>query len=271
MPTRRIALALASLLLLAGCSAAPASAPNSAGSTPTPAAGAVVVYAPGALAAQTKLLAASYQSAGGQVSFEVGHTPMQREQLAKGAAPDVWIAANPKDVQSAADAGLVDKAAVKQLGRTKLVVITAPGNPGKVTTLADLGKPGVRVLLGADSLPIGTATDATVGKIDATQPGFKAAINANVASRELGVQPIVNKVTLGEADAGIVFVTDLPVDRKGVGTIDVPDGVNTVVSLVIAPVTAGKNKAGAARFIEFLTAGPGKQQLTTAGYLPPAA
>lgn len=268
MLTRRIALTLAALLPLAGCAAPATPSPSAAA---TLAAQSVVVYAPGALSAHTKKLTEAYQAAGGEVTFEVGHTPMQREQLAKGAAPDVWIAANPKDMSAAADAGLVDKAGVKQLGRTKLVVITAPGNPGKVASLADLAKPGLKVLLGADSLPIGTATDATLAKVDATQAGFKAKVTANVASRELGVQPIVNKVMLGEAGAGIVFVTDLPVERKGVETVAVPDDVNTIVSLVIAPVTAGKNKAGAVQFIEFLTAGAGKQLLTTAGYLAPSA
>ncbi len=265
MISRRGLLALASLAPLAACTAAPAA-------SPTPTAAPVVVYAPGALAAQTKALAAAYQAAGkGTVTFEVGHTPVQREQLAQGATPDVWIAASPTDLQVTAEKGLVDAAAIRQVGRTKLVVILAPNNPGKVGTLADLARPGVKLLVGAETLPIWAATDKALTKLDAAQGvGFRAGVLANIVSREMGVQPIVTKVGKGEADAGLVFVTDVPADRNGLTTLDIPDAVNQTLPLAVAPVTAGKNKAGATAFIEFLLSGAGRDVLTKAGYLPPA-
>lgn len=276
MLSRRHLLPALALVPLAACSsptpAAPApgapaaSAASSAGGTP------VIVYAPGALAAHTKALAAGYAAAGlGTVSFEVGHTPVQREQLAKGATPDVWIAANPADMKTTAEKGLVKADAVVPLATTKLVVVVAPNNPGKVAALTDLAKPGTKVLLAAETLPIWMTTAKTFEKVEARQPGFTAAVVANTVSRELGVQPIVQKVQLGEADAGIVFVTDVPADRKGLTTVEVPDADNTMLSLEVAPVTAGKNAAGAASFIEFVTKGAGKEILTKAGYLPPKA
>lgn len=275
MFSRRSLLAAAALLPLAACSATPAASPAgspAAGPASTAATAPVVVFSPGALAAHTKALTAAYQKAGGTVSFEVGHTPMQREQLAKGASPDVWISANPADMKSAAEAGLVDAAGVKQLGRTKLIVVIAPGNPGKISSFADLGEPGKKLLLGAMSIPIGTATDKMLTKAEAaTGAGFKGKVEANIVSRELGVMPIVNKVTLGEADAGIVFITDVPADRKGVTTLDIPDDANMMLALSIAPVTAGTNKAGAQEFIDYVTKGAGKDLLAEAGYLPPAA
>ena len=278
MITRRSLFALAAALVpLSGCAAtaspAPAASATAASATATAAASEpVVVFVPGALAAQTKALAAAYASAGGGVSFEVGHTPVQREQLAKGATPDVWIAANPADMTAAAEAGLVTASGVRQLARTRLVVVVAPGNPAGVTSFGDLGRPGLKLLLGAATIPIGGATDRTLAKAEGTQgAGFKARVEANVVSRELGVQPIVNKVTLGEADAGIVFVTDLPADAQGVTTLAIPDADNTEVPLSIAPVTAGVHPAGAAHFIEFMTTGRGRQLLADAGYLPPAA
>lgn len=87
---------------------------------------------------------------------------------------------------------------------------------------------------------------------------------------QVGVQPIVTKVGKGEADAGLVFVTDVPADRNGLTTLDIPDAVNQTLPLAVAPVTAGKNKAGATAFIEFLLSGAGRDVLTKAGYLPPA-
>lgn len=279
MWSRRRLLSALAVLPLAGCaSSAPAApaAPSASGGPGAPgapsAAGApVVVYAPGALAAHTKAIAAAYAAAGlGTVSFEVGHTPVQREQLAKGAAPDVWIAASPADMQAAADKGLVAADAVAPLAVTRLVVVVAPGNPGKVTTLADLARPGVKVLLAVETLPIWATTKKTFDRVEAATPGFTAAVLANTVSRELGVSAIVQKVQLGEADAGVVFVTDVGAGAT-VTTVPVPDDVNTTLALSVAPVTAGKNRVGAASFIDFMTRGPGKGVLTQAGYLPPQA
>ncbi len=277
MVTRRSLLSLLAVLPLAGCAApAPAAsgapaAPGGASAAPSAAGTPVVVYAPGALAAHTKALAAAYAAAGlGTVSFEVGHTPVQREQLAQGAAPDVWIAASPADMKTAADKGLVKADAVAQLAVTQLTVVTAPKNPGQVAALTDLAKPGVKVLLAVETLPIWTTTKKTFDKVEATRPGFTAAVLANTVSREMGVQAIVQKVQLGEADAGVVFVTDVPAGSP-VGTVAVPAEVNTTLALSLAPVTAGKNPAGATSFAAFMTTGPGKDVLTRAGYLPPQA
>ena len=277
MLSRRRLVAALALIPLAACAtpaATPAvTTPPATASAAATATGEVVVYVPGAMAAQTKPLAAAYAEAGlGTVSFEVGHTPIQREQLAKGATPDVWIAANPADMQTTADKGLVAADRVTQLARTKLVVIVAPDNPGEVASLADLGREGVSLLVGAETLPIWAATEKTLDKLEASQgAGFKAKVLANVVSREMGVQPIVSKVTLGEADAGVVFVTDLPADRKGLTTLEIPDAENTLLPLSIAPVTAGTNAAGADSFLGFMTTGAGRAVLDAAGYLPPAA
>ena len=277
--TRRTVLALLAAAPLAACAAptptpvATASgAPEGSGGAPASKVGEVLVYAPGALAATTKALKEAWDTSGaGTMTFEVGHTPTQREQLAHGARPDVWVAANPTDMQSAADAGLVDAAGVVQVARTKLVIITAPGNPGRVQGVADLAKPRLKLLLGADELPIGKATKAALEKMDGPHgEGFAKKVEGRVVSRELGVQLIVNKVTLGEADAGIVFVTDLPADRKGVELVEIPDEVNHMLPLSAAPVTAGRNQAGAKAYCEFLVTRQGQQTLRDAGWLPAA-
>lgn len=272
MLSRRALVAALTLVPLAACSSpspamSPAASPSGMMSD-----AAVVVYAPGAMAAHTKKLAAAYESAGkGKVSFEVGHTPIQREQLAKGATPDVWIAANPMDMQTTAEKGYVVKDAVQKLAATKLVVVVAPNNPGTIMKFEDLAEPGKKVLLASETLPIWTTTKKTFDKVDAKTPGFSQKVIANTVSREMGVQPIVQKVQLGEADAGIVFVTDVPADPKGLTMVEVPADVNTMLSLSIAPVTAGKNQDAAKTFIEFMTAGEGKKVLEEAGYLPPAS
>lgn len=267
--SRRHVLAALALVPLAACGSSapagtPAADPTTAGAEPP--ASEVTVFVPGAMAAHTKKLAAAFDVGGAKTVVEVGHTPIQREQLDKGADPDVWIAANPKDMASAAEAGLVVADRVQQLARTRLVIVVAPGNPGGVTGVQDLAKPGLNVLLGAETLPIWMVTKRGFDKVEATEAGFTDQVLANTVSRELGVQPIVTKVTRGEADAGVVFVTNVPSDAE---TVAIPDEFNDELALSIAPVSAGKNPQGAAAFIAFMTAGEGRQILTEAGYLPP--
>lgn len=272
MLSRRSLLATVAILSVVGCGSSPSSTPAASPSESAAPTGEVVVYAPGALAAHTKKLAAAYAEEGrGTVSFEVGHTPVQREQLAKGAAPDVWIAANPADMKVTAEKQLVAADGVKDLATTGLVVVVAPDNPGNVKELTDLSRPGVKVLLAADTLPIWKTTSKTFEKVEQKNPGFTQAVLANTVSRELGVQPIVQKVQLGEADAGVVFVTDVPDEPKGITTVEVPADVDTRLTLQVAPVTAGKNPDGAAAFIDFVTTGRGREVLTKAGYQAPAS
>lgn len=200
MLSRRTALTLMAVLpLLPLAAACSSSTGTTSGSSPTEQTsthaadavtntGAVQVFAPGAFAAHQKSISEFYASTGrGSITFAMGHTPMQRAQLAQGAAPDVWISASESDMTAAADAGLVDKGAVAQLARTKLIVIVAPGNPGGVNSLGDLDKPGLKLLVGADTIPIGKGTDAMLPKVGATQSsGWADRVKANIVSRELG-------------------------------------------------------------------------------------
>jgi len=269
MLSRRTLLAVLAVAPVAACSKEAAGTPAASGGA-TGSTG-VTVYVPGAMAAHTKTLAAAAKKEGLNVTFEVGHTPIQREQLIKGATPDAWIAANPDDMAAVAAKGLVDKTGVKQLARTKLVIVVAPDNPGGVQGVADLAKPGLKLLVGAETLPIWKTTQKALAKMEAKQgAGFTKKVMANVVSKEMGVAPIVSKVGMGEADAGIVFVTDVTQDAK-VTTAEVPDDVNQMLPLSIAVVNAGKNKTGGENFVTFMTEGAGKQVLSDAGYLPPAA
>lgn len=245
------------------------SSPSGSSAATSGGAGAVTVFAPGAFAETVKPIGAAYQKTGGTAKFEVGHTPMQLTQLQQGATPDVWISASPAHMDTAKQQRLVVADKAKPLAVTKIVVVTAPGNPGKVTALTDLGRPGLRLLLAVPDLPIGKSTEASLQKMDAKfGAGFTKKVLANVASRELGVKPIVSKVQLGEADAGIVFVTDAK-SAPTVGTLDVPDELNTPVALSIAPVTAGKNPQAAQAFVDFMTGETGQGVLRDEGYLPP--
>ena len=252
--------------------AASQDAPKDAGSSAAPKnTGDLTVYAPGALAAHVKPLAAAYEKAGlGKVTFEVGHTPIQREQLAKGATPDVWIAASKKDVDAAAEKGSITKDAIKPVANTRLGIVVAPGNPGKVEKIEDLAKPGLKLLLATEQLPIWMATAKTLDKVEKKNAGFKDKVIKNAVSREMGVKPIVQKVELGVGQAGIVFVTDVPGTSKAT-LVEIADDVTSQLMMFAAPVEKGQNQEGATAFIEFLTTGDGAKVLADAGYTKPRA
>lgn len=273
MRSRRLfALVPAVLLPLSACGGMSAGSASSDGlATGSGASGlAVTVFAPGAFAETLKPLRTAYQSAGGTANFEVGHTPMQLTQLQQGATPDVWITAGRTHMDTAKQQNLVVPDQARPLAIAGIVVVIAPGNPGKVTRLEDLGRPGVRLLLAVPELPIGKSTAQSLAKMEtAFGPGFTTRVLANVASRELGVKPIVSKVQLAEADAGIVFVTDAT-SAPELGTIPVPDALNAPVTFSIAPVTAGKHAQAARAFVDFMTGEPGQRVLREQGYLPPA-
>lgn len=196
----------------------------------------------------------------------MGHTPVQREQLAKGAAPDVWISASPTDMAAAAQENLVAAKAVTPVATTRLVVLTAPGNPARIDSVEDLAGKDVTVLLAAETLPIWKTTAKTFARIDAAHPGFSQKVLANTVSREMGVQAIVSKVRMGEADAGIVFVTDVPKYSTDIDTVEIPENLNTSLALSAAPVTAGRQQDAAEAFVDWLATGRGHAVLTDAGY-----
>jgi molybdate transport system substrate-binding protein len=294
MPLRSSPILIVLLILLTACgastaapatavptaipaTAAPTAAPTTAPTTAAPTMAAVDtatlhVFAPAALTEAAQQLGAAFESAnlGVEVAFEMGHSPTQREQLEQGATPDVFISASRKDMDAAAKKQLVVADQVQVFARNKLIVILPPGNPAQIQTLADLAKPGVQLLIGTSDIPIGSATQSLLDKLNSSiAPDFKDRFLANVVSQELGVKPIVSKISLGEADAGIVYVSDA-VAAPTLATLSIPDESNVIVVFTIAPVTAAKQPQAAAAFIASVLSAKGQALLAAQGFLPGA-
>lgn len=228
--------------------------------------GEVTVYAPGALAAHTDLLADAYAEAypGATASFETSHTPTQFEQLKEGSSTDVWIAANPKLMTQAGEEDLIEADTIAPVVTTELAIVTPTDDPD-VTEMDDLTEDGVAVLLADDGLPIGMTMNAFFEAQDAREPGWSDKVKDNTVSRELGVKPIVTKIGEGEADAGIVFITDA---NDTVKTVEIPAEVNQTLDFQVAQNSAAANPEAAGQFVEFLSSDEGRQVLLDAGFLP---
>lgn len=232
----------------------------------------LTVFAPAALTEAAKQLGVRFETTytGVTVAFELGHSPTQREQLEQGATPDVFISASRKDMDTAAAKQLVLADQVQVFARNKLIVILPPNNPAQIQTLADLARPGVQLLIGTPDIPIGSATQSLLDKLNTSiAPDFKAQVLANVVSQEVGVKPIVSKIGLGEADAGIVYVSDA-VAAPTLATLEIPDESNVIVVFTIAPVTAAAHPQEAAAFVASVLSDEGQALLTAQGFLPGA-
>jgi molybdate transport system substrate-binding protein len=195
-------------------------------------------------------------------------------QLEQGAAADVFASADQRWMQVAQDSGLVAGSPVV-FARNRLVVITPASNPGRIDRLEDLGKRGLKLVLGAEAVPVGKYSREALDRLrDA--PGFGAdyskRVLRNLVSEEENVKAVVSKVQLGEADAGIVYVSDVtPPVRKAVRTIEIPDPYNVVAAYPIAVLRQSQQPAAARAFVEYITSAEGQAVLARHGLLPAEA
>ncbi len=192
-------------------------------------------------------------------------------QLREGATADVFASAGQEPMDAAIAAGVVEGEPV-HFTQNRLVIVVPHDNPGGIRTAADLAAPGLRLVLAAPDVPVGRyAWDAlcAMGSDPVTYGAdFVGRVVANVASEENNVKAVLAKVRLGEADAGIVYETDLTPDVAGaVEVVEIPPAVNVVARYLIAPVRGG-DPSLAQVFIAYLLAPKGQATLQAFGFEP---
>ena len=194
-------------------------------------------------------------------------------QLSQGAKADVFASADEKTMIAAVNAGVVETGTYRSFASNKLVVIAAPGDKSKVKTLQDLATPGTKVVLAADAVPAGNYSLQVLDKLSADPTygsDFKSKVMSNVVSREDNVRQVVTKVQLGEADAGIVYLTDAKsAGANNVTTIGIPDQYNVIAEYFVAVLKNAPNTAGGRLFIGHLFSDDGQTSLQDFGFSPP--
>jgi molybdate transport system substrate-binding protein len=234
--------------------------------------GKITVYAAASLREAFDAAAPAFTKATGvAVTFNYGGSDTLATQIAQGAPADVFASANETQMKKTADAGLLAGAPVT-FARNRLVTIVPKANPGNVKTIGDLARPGVKVVLAAANVPVGKYARAAFDKL-AGQNGlpadFAAAVEKNVSSNELDVKAVATKITLGEGDAGVVYVTDVtPSVAASVNVIAFPPGDAPEATYPIAALKAAPNAAGAQAFVTFVLH-DGQAFLKARGFLPP--
>jgi molybdate transport system substrate-binding protein len=188
-------------------------------------------------------------------------------QIRLGAPADLFAAASPDAPQALYKAGLVERPVTFATNRLVLAVPTA--NPAGITSIYDIERPGVKLLIGTPTVPIGAYTRQVLGYL-----GITSAVMPNVVSQEKDVKAIASKVALGTADAGFMYVTDARAVSSQVKLIPVPVWAQPPVRYQIAIVKGTQDHADAAAFIKRLTSPAGRKLLVHNGFgvpkLPPA-
>ena len=191
--------------------------------------------------------------------FNFGSSSTLATQIANGAPADAFASADESNMQRIVDANLTD-GAPSVFATNRLAIAVAPGNPKKVASLADLARPGLVVVLAAPTVPAGKyALDSLA----------KAGVKVTPASQELDVRSVLNKVALGEADAGIVYVTDVLSAGARVGSIAIPEEQQVVARYPVAVIKGAKNTELARAFLDYLLSDEGQRLLAGFGFSRP--
>ncbi len=226
----KILLGLFMLLLLAGCGSDQAE--NGVTESQE-----LTVFAAASLTDAFSELGKTFESQneGVSVVYNFGGSSQLAAQLSEGIAADVFAPANAKQMQAAIEAGRIEPGAEKLFVSNRLSIIVPADNPAGITALADLGKPGVQMVLAEEGVPVRDYTDEIVAAMPAD---FQEQFYANLVSGEENVRQVAAKVALGEADAGIVYTSDVTPDLADkVQQIAIPDDQNVIATYPIAPLS----------------------------------
>lgn len=242
--------------LLLGCS--PNSSPSAA---PAPGARTLVVFAAASLKPAFTRIGAQFTTdhPGVDVDFDFAGSSELATRLMQGASADVFASADTAQMEKVAQAGLLSADPMNFAANT-LVIVAAAGNPKKIGSFADLTKPGLGVVVCQQPVPCGSATARIE---DAT------GIRLDPVSEELSVTDVLNKVTTGQADAGLVYVTDARSAGDKVATVEFPEAADVINVYPIGLLAKAAQPTLAQQFAAFVTAETGQRILAHSGFAKP--
>lgn len=247
--------AIAVSLLLAACGS---SSPSSSSSGELK--GTLTVFAAASLNGAFDQIGDQFHKANPGVSVKFNYTGSSTlaTQIVQGAPADVFASANTQNMSKVADDKLVS-GEPKVFVRNTLEIMVGAGNPKNITTLKDLANPAIKVSVCAPSVPCGSYS---------TDVFQKAGVTVNPVSEETSVSGVVTRVSLGEADAGIVYTTDVKGGGKSVQGVSIPAQDNVIADYPIAQLKDAPNSPAAAAFIKYVFSSDGQKVLADFGFMP---
>jgi molybdate transport system substrate-binding protein len=235
-----------------------ASQPAVAGGKP---AGEITVFAAASLTESFGAIAKEFEKRYPDVDvrFNFDASSNLAAQIQQGAPADVFASADEANLQKAVDSGDVTARPVV-FAKNRLEIAVEDGNPKKIKGLADLDEPELVVVLCADAVPCGKY---------AAEAFAKAGVNVNPASKEENAKATLSKVSLGEADASVVYVTDVKAAKGEVSGVTIPDRQNVIATYPIAVVEESDNSATAKAWVRFVQSKGAQKTLRRFGFLSP--
>ena len=260
--------------LLVGCAQAGSATPAVQATEPAAAEGArtLTVFAAASLTGAFDEIGRLFEAdhPGATVAFNFAGSNQLATQIGEGAPADVFASANTAQMDGAIDAGRVAADAPRLFVTNRLIVVYPADNPAGITALQDLARPGTLIVLAAAAVPVGRYSLEFLD-LAAADPAFGASykedVLANVASYEENVRSVLNKVALGEADAGIVYTSDL-VGVEGVASLAIPDALNVLAQYPIAPLNDSAQAGLAQAFVDLVLSDQGQSILAGYGFGP---
>ena len=241
----------------------------------------LTVFAASSLTEAFTEVAAAFQDEypGSSVVLNFDGSQRLRFQLEHGAGADVFASADQRQMQLAQDAGLLAGDAVNFASNQLVIVVpksesaakTANGDGPLVESAADLSRKGVKLALAQAEVPAGSYARAVIQRMSqdpSLGPGYAASVLANLVTDEPNVRNVLQKVALGEVDAGFVYYSDAQV-VPNVSVIQVPDQASVEAAYTIAVLEDSGQPDGAQDFVGFILSGPGQEILRSHGFGAP--
>jgi molybdate transport system substrate-binding protein len=234
-----------------------ATQPAAAGQQPS---GELTVFAAASLTESFDAIAKQFEKRYPDVSvkFNFDSSSNLAAQIQQGAPADVFASADKANLQKAVDSGDITARPVV-FAKNRLEIAVEKGNPQKVKGLADLDKSGLVLVLCADAVPCGKY---------AAEAFAKAGVTVNPASQEEDAKATLSKVSLGEADASVVYATDVQAAKGAVSGVKIPAGQNVIATYPIAVVKEADNPAAAKAWVRFIQTKGARKTLQNFGFLP---
>lgn len=228
--------------------------------------GSITVFAAASLKEAFTAIARSFEGAnpGAKVRLEFAGSQLLATQLAQGASADVFAAADTRTF----DRAPIDPSSRRVFARNQLAIVVRRG-PGSISTVQDLPR-APKIVVADRAVPVGAYTEAFLGKA-ARRYGsdWRRRVLSHVVSHELDVKAVLAKVKLGEADAGVVYVTDARAAHGGVGVVAIPTPLNIFAEYPIGVPKTAHNPSAGRKLIAFILSAEGQKALRADGFLPP--
>jgi molybdate transport system substrate-binding protein len=230
----------------------------------------LTIFAAASLTESFTKIAAEFESRHPEVYILPNFAGSQslRSQLEQGARADVFVSANTQHTEALLKAQLIQHPTI--FTHNKLVVITPANNPAGLNSLQDLTKPNLKLVLAGPEVPVGRYTRQSLEKLSRPQmfgAMFQTYVQQNVVSEEDTVKGVVAKVQLGEADAGIVYASDVtPAVADAMRVIEIPNEYNIIANYPIAVITDSAKPKLAQQFVDFVLSPAGQKIMTEYGF-----